>query len=235
MEVCRVSLFRGTAQYYAQFRPGYPEGLIRLLAERAQLGPQSRVLDVGCGTGQLAVPLAAHAGEVVAVDVEQEMLDAFAAPPNLTKVCARAEEIDGSWGRFDLVTIGNAFHWMEPWVLERLPSPRVALLNNGDAPQVVSRAVAEELLGSPPAKRQPTVRYDESLLSAGFTVEDLSTVDERFWTVDELVGLAFSTSWASPARLGERKDEYERELRRRLEPGVLQTRYEAFLGSRGDE
>lgn len=231
-----MSLFRGTAPYYARFRPGYPEELIRRLAERARLGPDSRVLDLGCGTGQVSVPLAAYAGEVVAVDPEQEMLDELAAPPNVRTVCARAEDVDASWGRFDLVTIANAFHWLEPWILERRPTGQVALLNNGSAPQVVARQLAEELLGPSPAKKQPTVRYEESLLAAGFAVEDLSMDDEREWSVDELVGLAFSTSWASPARLGERKEEYERELRRRLEPGVLPNHYEAFLGRRrGDQ
>ncbi len=202
---------------------------------RAGLDATSRVLDLGCGTGQVAVPLAAYAGEVVAVDLEQEMLDELDAPPNVRKVLALAEDVDASWGRFDLVTIANAFHWMAPWVLGRLPTSQVALLNNGDAYQVVAQRLAEEMLGPSPAKRQPTVRYGDSLVAAGFEVEDLSIDVERMWSVDELVGLAFSTSWASPARLGARKDAYERELRLRLEPALLSSHHEAVLGRRGDE
>ena len=51
----------------------------------------ARVLDLGCGPGTLAIPMAGFAGEVVAVDVEPEMLDQLrrAAPPNVTVVEAR--------------------------------------------------------------------------------------------------------------------------------------------------
>jgi SAM-dependent methyltransferase len=232
-----MGLFTGTAHHYARYRPGYPSELIRLLAERAGLDGSSRVLDLGCGTGQIAIPLAAYAGEVVAADAEQEMLDELDAPPNVRKVLARAEEVDESWGRFDLVAIGNAFHWMEPSILDRLPTDRVALLNNGSASHGLLREIAGELRGPPPAKKQPTVRYDESLAAAGFEVDDLSVDVECDWSVDELVGLAFSTSWGSPARMGDLAEEYERRLRERLRPLSIVEHCEAFLGlrCRGDE
>ncbi len=69
-----MDVFRGTAWHYARYRPGYPPVLIERLAEAAGLGPASRVLDVACGTGPIAVPLAAYVGEVVAIDREPEML-----------------------------------------------------------------------------------------------------------------------------------------------------------------
>src|SRR5689334_3417487 len=147
-------LFRGTASYYARFRPGYPPELVELLAAKAGLGPRSRVLDLGTGTGQLAVPLAAHAGEVVAVDPEQEMLAQIDAP-NVRTVEARAEEVDETWGRFDLVTIGNAFHWMDPAILERLPTEQVALCGfDGERHQEAARDLAQEMFGTRPAFRQ---------------------------------------------------------------------------------
>ncbi len=230
-----MGLFTGTAQYYARYRQGYPPELIDRLVERAGLGSSSRVLDLGCGTGQVAVPLAAHAGEVVAVDVEQEMLDALASPPNVRKVHARAEDVDASWGRFDLVTIGNAFHWMELSVLDRLPADKVALLNTGSEAQHLLREIAEELLGPSPAKRQPQVLYQEALAGAGFAVEDLGVEVASEWSVDDLVGLAFSTSWGSPARMGPLAGEYERRIRERARPLSVVERFEAFLGRRGDE
>jgi hypothetical protein len=183
------------------------------------------------------VPLAAFAGEVVAVDPEQEMLDAIDAPPNLTKVCARAEDVDASWGAFRLTTIGNAFHWMDPGILDRLPTELVALCGSDDHEfHELPLVIAEELLGPRPAVRQPQVRWEEALSASSFPdVERLAVVQERSYDVDDLVGYAFSTSYASPARLGDRRDEYERELRRRAEPRTYVFETVAYLGRRGDQ
>ncbi len=126
-------VFRGTAQFYARFRPGYPAGLLALLAERAGLDGTGRLLDLGCGTGNVAIPLAAYVEEVVAVDVEPEMLAQArkAAPANVRMVEARAEDVDETWGAFRLVTIGAALHWFDSaLVLGRLArsTPAVALV-----------------------------------------------------------------------------------------------------------
>jgi SAM-dependent methyltransferase len=232
-----VSLFRGTAPYYAQFRPGYPDELIRLLAEHAELGSQSRVLDLGCGTGQLAVPLAAYAGRVIAVDPEPEMLDAIEGPANLETVCARAEEVDSSWGSFRLTTIGNAFHWMEVSILDRLPTDCVALCSCDD--QELHRSaleLAEELLGPRPPHAQPFVPWEEVLGASPFSrVERFEVEQELTYSVDDLVGHAFSTSYASPERLGDLRDAFEQALRSRLKPGTFRVTGVACLGRRGDQ
>jgi len=48
--------------------------LAAAIGARIALGPGLRVLDVGCGTGQLSLPLAARAGHVTAVDTSAGML-----------------------------------------------------------------------------------------------------------------------------------------------------------------
>ena len=45
-------------------------------------------------------------------------------------------------------------------------------------------------------------------------MEVLSVEVERRWTPDELIGFAYSTSSASPERLGDRRAEFERRLRK---------------------
>jgi SAM-dependent methyltransferase len=222
--VAHGGLFRSAASSYARYRPGYPPELLERLASLAGLDGTGRLLDLGCGTGNVAIPLAAYAEEVVAVDVEPEMLAELrrAAPPNVRTVEARAEEVDESWA---LVTIGAALHWFDgELVLERLAAvaPAVALLGESlDQSEALSTllAVAEELLGKRPEMKNASVRYEDALAASPFSdVEQLSVEVDRTWTPDEVIGFASSTSFASPERVGDRRAEFERELRARLKP-----------------
>ncbi len=47
-------LFKDTAWYYSRYRPIYPASLIRYLIDKFSLDGNGRMLDLGCGTGQLA-------------------------------------------------------------------------------------------------------------------------------------------------------------------------------------
>lgn len=59
---------------YARYRTGYPPHEVAALADLLGLDHTQTVIDVGCGTGQLALPLAPYAGSVIAVDPVPEML-----------------------------------------------------------------------------------------------------------------------------------------------------------------
>src|SRR6185295_19180174 len=67
-------LFLGAARYYSLYRPHYPAPLFDLLTELYQLSSSTTVVDVGVGTGQLAIPLAQRAMPVVGIDPQPEML-----------------------------------------------------------------------------------------------------------------------------------------------------------------
>jgi SAM-dependent methyltransferase len=218
--------FRTAAAYYERYRPGYPPELIARLAEATGVNREVRVLDLGSGPGTLANPLAGYAGEVVAVEVEPEMLDELrrAAAPNVTVVEARAEDVDESWGSFRLATAGRAFHWFDaPLVLDRLAAitPAVALLGDHigqSEAQTRVLAIAAELIGEPPIERS-RVRYTDILGASLFSEVDVLSVEaERTWTPDELIGMAYSTSAASPERLGDNRPEFEERVQKELEP-----------------
>jgi hypothetical protein len=68
------ALFTGTAWYYARYRPGYPEAFFADLVARFHLDGTGRLLDMGCGTGQLTIPLAQHVAAAIGMDPEPEML-----------------------------------------------------------------------------------------------------------------------------------------------------------------
>jgi len=124
--------FESTAPWYARYRPRYPAELIERLVAAAGLDGASRVLDLGAGPGHVASAIAGHVGEVVAVDVEAGML-AQIGEPNVRTVVGPVEDVDASWGRFDLVTAGRSFHWFDADVMfARLPlvTDQLALLGD---------------------------------------------------------------------------------------------------------
>ena len=235
-----MGLFRGTAAFYARYRPQYPPELIERLVRAAGLTRVSRVLDLGSGPGHVAVPLAAHVAEVVAVDPEPEML-AQIREPRVRTVLGRAEDVDGTWGRFDLVTAGRAFHWFDREALfERLPqvSDRLALIGDSirqSPAATLALDIAAELLGEErtSASRPP---YADVLAASPYAdVQRLEVEVDRSWTPDEVIGLVYSTSYAP--RLGERREELERRLRAALDRPLYRERVtvSALLGRRRDE
>jgi len=124
------------AQNYARYRRGYPPQVVDVLADAFTLVQSSVVLDLGCGTGQLTLPLAGVAGSVIGADPQPDML-------SLARVSAIEQGITGiSWllaadqdvptlgrllGRASLtaVTIGNAIHLMRPEILFRDLAPLI--------------------------------------------------------------------------------------------------------------
>jgi ubiquinone/menaquinone biosynthesis C-methylase UbiE len=113
--------FDAIAKLYDRARPGYPPALLDDLARLAGVGPGCRVLEIGPGTGQLTVPLAARGCTVVAVELGAEM--AAVAQRNLRRFPA-VEVVNAdfeTWPlpdeQFDLVIGATAMHWIDPEVL----------------------------------------------------------------------------------------------------------------------
>lgn len=114
------SLFAGAAAYYGRGRLPYAPGLAKALAEALRLDGQGRLLDVGCGPGTVALPLADLFGEVVGVDPDADMIAEAgrqAARVGLTEktqwVRARAEDLPAGLGTFTVAAFAQSFHWMD--------------------------------------------------------------------------------------------------------------------------
>ncbi|MCW2495999.1 methyltransferase domain-containing protein [Jatrophihabitans sp.] len=159
----RAESFGSLAEQYDAYRPGYPA---QLIDELAALQP-ARVLDIGCGTGKAAVLLAARGLDVLGVEVDVRMA-AVARRHGITVEVAPFEEWDSAGRTFDLVTCGQAWHWINPAralprVLQALnPGGMLALFWNydvmrepaADAIEAVYRELAPELVV--PADRRGT-------------------------------------------------------------------------------
>jgi len=105
----RAESFGAIAEAYDRVRPSYPQALIDALLE----GGVQRVLDVGAGTGIASVQFAQRGCEVLGVEIDERMAARARAKGILVEV-ARFEDWDARGRRFDLVTSGQAWHWIDP-------------------------------------------------------------------------------------------------------------------------
>ena len=113
-------LFDRSAEAYDAARPGYPERMIEDLVAASGIPAGGRILEIGCGTGQVTVPLAERGFGITAVELGSNLsrlaavnLDPFS---NATVVCADFERWDVEPSAYDVVVSAQAFHWIEPTI-----------------------------------------------------------------------------------------------------------------------
>lgn len=248
----RADLYRGTAAYYDRYRPPYPAALLDDLCRRLPTSGQGRLLDLACGTGQIALPLAARFAEVVAVDQEDESVafardKASAAGVENIQWRTGAAETIALDGPFELVTIGNAFHRLKRQVVaDRVTSwlaPRGGLglvwastPTEGDRPwqgelqdffaEWMARAGTADRVPSSWAATMAADPHEQVVRRAGLEyVGKFQFVEEQTWTIETLVGFAYSTSMLNRRALGERAVEFEQTMVERLEPFASRGRF----------
>ncbi|MDF2723887.1 MAG: putative methyltransferase [Paenibacillus sp.] len=112
--------FNEVAELYHRSRNHYPERLFDELVELTRLQPQSRALEIGCGTGIATLPMAKRGMAITAVERGADM--AAVARSHLAGYPNVNVEVDSfeSWlppaDKFDLVYSATAFHWLLPEV-----------------------------------------------------------------------------------------------------------------------
>jgi SAM-dependent methyltransferase len=110
-------VFDGVAVEYDRSRPGYPQALVHEACAFAGLGRGDRVLEVGCGSGQLTRDLLAAGLEVVAVEPGGQLLSLAAEnlkdAGEVTFVNAQFEDAQLPNGRFRAVFAASSFHWID--------------------------------------------------------------------------------------------------------------------------
>jgi SAM-dependent methyltransferase len=215
--------FRGeVAAFYARYRRGYPAAFTGMLARALRLGPDAVVADIGCGTGQLTIPLAGRARAVVGADPEPDML-ALAAGAAAEQGVTNVTWVLGSDAALpalatlaggpvlDAVTVANAIHLMPERRLfagamtALKPGGGIAVIANGtplwQQPSDWSRAVRqalEEWLDTRlesccGTDQQARQGYRDAMLGAGLTdVREESCEYAGHLSVDELIGGLYS-------------------------------------------
>lgn len=182
--------------------------LIEALAPR----PTDRVLDVGCGSGQFAVAIAAHVAQVVGADLTPAMLDkaraqqAAAGVANVEWLQADSAALPVADGAFDIVTSRSMLHHaadpaatLAEMGRACAPGGRIAVLDLTPAPEKAPAFDAIELLRDPSHARTQTVDELRGLGEA-LGLEELTLGARQRPAAGDDPGDVLPGSWGARAR-----------------------------------
>jgi SAM-dependent methyltransferase len=148
---------------------------------RCGIGPGSRVLDVGCGSGEFLARLRQAGAEPVGADPAPAMVAAASAHAPVVE--ADAEHLPFEAGRFDAVTAVNALQFaddtsaaLREFARVLVPGGRIGIANWAEAARndidVIERAVAKALDDEqlPDGPLRPAGGIEEAMTDAGLEV-----------------------------------------------------------------
>ena len=235
------------ADFYHRYRHGYPAGVLDALASAFGLTGQDVVVDLGCGTGQLALPMAARVRAVIGVDPEPDMLQR-------ARQAAREQDVRNvSWvigadtdipalrallgdNSVAAVTIGQALHWMNrqelfPAIIPLVrPGGGVAVVTNGTPLWLQDagwsralRAYLEHWLGREltfacGTDEQSQRRYQEDLALAGLDVLAAAVDYVADLDLDQLVGGIYSALPVTQLPAPDQRSAFADQIRQAVAP-----------------
>ena len=230
------------AEIYERYRHGYPAQILAAVVDAFALGSADAAVDLGCGTGQVALPLATVVRAVVGVDPEPDMLIVA------RRAASRLGLSNASWvigddsdlpglsqalgGRsIAAVTIGQAAHWIDHRILfDRArgwlrPGGGVAILTNGTPLWLQdsgwsrsTRLFLEQWLDCELVDRCGTderaqQRYREDLAAFGYEVDGVECDWVAELSFDQLLGGVLSALGASRLPVDEQRVAFASGLR----------------------
>ncbi|HZM79853.1 MAG TPA: class I SAM-dependent methyltransferase [Candidatus Limnocylindrales bacterium] len=234
-----TSPYRSAAAFYASGRPPYSAALVPEVASRLGLDGTGAYLDAGCGPGILTLMFAPRLASAVGLDPSPDMLAAAPPAEGVRWVLGRAEDIPAlGLGPFRLVTFGQSYQWTDrPLVASIIydvltPGGAMAVISHvpstspppgPDLPPIPHDAIDDLLARFPGVgqRRQhgsgsAPPRHEVVLAASPFGPPSRIVLAGRadlIRTPDDILANLYSTSFAAPDRFGERRAEFEQELR----------------------
>ena len=112
----------GDGAGYYKGRTPYSDAFFGKLAKELNLDKTTAILDLACGSGELALGLSPYAGSIVGTDQSNAMLE-IASKSNLRNAAFRQHDLNESpfagETKFDVVTIGRAVPYIKPSTLKQ--------------------------------------------------------------------------------------------------------------------
>ncbi len=253
--------FRGTYEYYVKHRPSIAKEVIDVIVKHFDVKPTDRVLDIGCGTGQVALAMEGKCGEMVCSDPDPKMLKwaQKATRHSKTKLiwlnCAAEDlgKMKRKSGAFKVATSSRAFHRTdEEQVLKVLDelieedggvalfSDRVLWGGKEEWQQAVIRVIQKYRARKRDARKGKRKEPWENILARSvFRFTETHDVPiTRSWNVKSIIGYVLSTAAAAPHLFGDQLDAFRKETKNVLlsinPKGVFQENavWEITLGSK---
>jgi len=228
-------------------RPAYPVALVEQLVALAS-PPRNELLDLGAGTGHLALPLAERGCTVTALEPAATMLARLqlkAADRGLaiTALHASAEQIPLATASQDVVVIADALHFMDA---ERTGLELARVLRPGGVCALVGAELADttymtsvQQLMQDAAPRRPRATagtLTQLTRLAGVTLTDEATFEDATQVDPErLEQIVRSISFIGPAMSPERFSAFARDLHALPGPAVWSRRFKLQWGTRRGE
>jgi ubiquinone/menaquinone biosynthesis C-methylase UbiE len=110
--------FDQVASVYSNARPDYPDALVDDVVAYADLKPNDRIFEVGCGTGQATKSFAKRGFPILATDPGSEMLrgarESLAGFSNVEFLQTTFEAWPTDRAAFRLIIAAQSWHWVSP-------------------------------------------------------------------------------------------------------------------------
>lgn len=128
------STFDTAVSLYDRMRPGYVNELYKEIFDYIRIDGNSRVVEVGSGTGQATLPLLKTGCELTAVEygenLSSKLKEKFSEYDRFSVITGKFEDVSLEEDTYDLVFSATAFHW----VPEEVGYPKVySILKPGGA------------------------------------------------------------------------------------------------------
>lgn len=113
--------FDRAVEYYDKtrgFPPGEEAAVAALIAQAGNLNPAKRVIEIGVGTGRIALPLVSYTAAYIGLDLSRPMMEKLRAKQDsepISLIEGDATRLPFATGSFDAAVVVHVFHLIPNW------------------------------------------------------------------------------------------------------------------------